>query len=222
MQELAPGVWQVALILPHVINAYLVRTPAGDVLIDAGTRWAAGHVLRQLRGRPLCLVALTHAHPDHQGSAAEVCRRRKVPLACHSADVAVMEGRAPMLPRNAVARLADRLWSGPPHPVEIRWQGGEMLGDFRVVHTPGHAPGHVVFFREADGVAIVGDVVRNINWLSGAPCVWEPPPIFSVDPAQNRESIRLLASLRPTLVLPGHGRPLRDVAALTRYAATLG
>src|SRR5262245_8727855 len=122
MRELADGVWQLDALLPNVINEFLVRTPEGDVLIDAGTRWATGRILRQLRGRRLAMVALTHAHPDHQGAAAAVCRRFRVPLACHEADAAVMEGKRRMGPNTALVRLADRLWSGPPWAVSVRWR----------------------------------------------------------------------------------------------------
>jgi glyoxylase-like metal-dependent hydrolase (beta-lactamase superfamily II) len=221
MTELAPGVWQLAGLLPHVVNAYLISAAGGEVLVDAGTRWDAGLILRQLRGRPLALVALTHCHPDHQGSAAEVCRRRGVPLVCHEADADVMEGRAPVRPRTPAARLSDLLLSGPPYPVARRWRGGEAVGDFRVVHAPGHTPGHVLLHREADGVVIAGDVVRTLSYLWGPGHVLEPPHFFSVDPRQNRDSIRLLLGLRPRLVLVGHGPPLRELAALECYVARL-
>jgi glyoxylase-like metal-dependent hydrolase (beta-lactamase superfamily II) len=221
MHEVAPGVWQLHGIVPHVINTYLIRTGTGEALIDTGTPWSAGRVLRQLRNRPISLVALTHVHPDHQGSAAEICTRLRVPLACHEADAGVMEGRAPMAPRIWFLPPAfDRILSGPPHPVALRWRGGEMLGEFRVLHAPGHTPGHVIYFREADGVAIAGDVVRNVCWPGGARAM-EPPGIFTVDMAQNRQSMRLLASLRPRLVLCGHGPPLHDMAALDRCVARL-
>src|ERR1700722_20375311 len=75
MRELTDGVWQLAGLVPHVVNTYLISIPEGDVLIDAGTRWAARRILRELRGRKMVLVALTHVHPDHQGAAAAVCRR---------------------------------------------------------------------------------------------------------------------------------------------------
>src|SRR4051812_13187546 len=135
MRELAPGLWRLDGLIPKVINVFLVATPDGDVLIDAGTRWAAGSILRQLRGRRLAGVALTHAHPDHQGSAREVCTRCRVPLACHEADVDVMEGRRRMGPRTPPVILFDRIWSGPPHPVARRWKGGETLGDWRGGHA---------------------------------------------------------------------------------------
>src|SRR6516162_6659267 len=117
MRELADGVWQLPGLIPHVINTYLIRTGEGDVLIDAGTRWAAGRILRALRGRKLALVALTHAHPDHQGAAAEVCRRFRVPLACHEADADAVEGKSRMQPRTPIVRLFEPLLAGPPWPV---------------------------------------------------------------------------------------------------------
>jgi glyoxylase-like metal-dependent hydrolase (beta-lactamase superfamily II) len=221
MRERAEGVWQLPDLIPNIINSYLIATPAGDVLIDAGTRWATGRILRALRGRRLSTVALTHVHPDHQGAAAEVCRRFGVPLACHEADVEVMEGRRRMVPGTPLVRIADRLWSGPPHPVAVRFAGGETLGEWEVIPTPGHTPGHVSFFRRRDGVAIVGDLVRHASLRYGYGRVSEPPHIFSTDPLENRRSIRKLVELRPRLMLFGHGPPLADVAAVERMVARL-
>ena len=62
MHQIATGLWQLSGVPRNMINVYLME----DVLIDAGTRWAAGRILRQLRGRKLSMVALTHCHPDHQ------------------------------------------------------------------------------------------------------------------------------------------------------------
>lgn len=218
MREIADGVWQLRAVLPNVINVFLVSTPQGDVLIDAGTRWGAGRLLRQLRGRRLVRVALTHVHPDHQGAAAEVCRRKGVPLACGEADADVMEGRRRMGPPTALVRLADRLWSGPPWPVAARWRGGETFGDWRVVAAPGHTMGHVIFFRDRDRTALVGDVVRNASVRGGYGRLSETPHVFSEDPQLNRRSMRLLAELRPALVCFGHGPPSRDLGALQRLA----
>ena len=80
----------------------------------------------------------------------------------------------------------------------------------------------MVLFRDSDRVAIVGDVLRNINFLRGTAQLGEPPHFFSHDPLQNRHSIRLVHRLRPGLLLFGHGPPLRDVSLLDRYVAGLG
>ncbi len=221
MRERAEGVWQLPAWLPNLINTYLVSTPAGDVVLDAGTRWVTGILLRALRGRKLALVALTHVHPDHQGAAHEICVRHRVPLACHEADVDVMEGRRRMGPSTPPLKLFDRLWSGPPHPVAQRWRGGEMVGEWEVIHTPGHTPGHVSFFRRRDGLAIVGDLVRHASLRYGYGRVSEPPHFFSVDPLENRRSIRKLVELRPRRLLFGHGPPLDDLAPLERLLERL-
>ena len=222
MREVTDGVVQLYGWLPHVINLYLVSIPEGDVLIDAGTRWTTGRLLRQLRGRKLAMVALTHAHPDHQGAAAEVCSRKRVPLACHVADADVMEGRARMGPPTRLVRLADALWSGAPYPVTVRWHGGERFGEWEVVPAPGHTMGHVIFWRERDRVAIVGDVVRNASLRGGFGRISETPHVFSVDPMLNRRSMRRLVELRPRLLCFGHGPPSTDLAGLEALVAKCG
>ncbi|HEY2201531.1 MAG TPA: MBL fold metallo-hydrolase, partial [Solirubrobacteraceae bacterium] len=65
MKQLAKGVYQLKGWPPNAINVYLL----GDVLIDAATRQAEKRIMRQIAGRTLSAHALTHAHPDHQGSS---------------------------------------------------------------------------------------------------------------------------------------------------------
>jgi glyoxylase-like metal-dependent hydrolase (beta-lactamase superfamily II) len=49
----------------------------------------------------------------------------------------------------------------------------------------------------------------------------EPPVIFTYDPTENRRSIRKLADLNPTLILPGHGPAVADMAKFERFVAAL-
>lgn len=216
MREIAAGIWQLSGRPRDLFNVYRVE----DVLIDAGTRWAKGRLLRQLR-KPPRMIALTHCHPDHQGSAHALCERFGIPLACHEADVAAVEGRSPMLPRNSLLRLADWFWAGPPHPVGRVLRDGDEVSGFRVIHAPGHTPGHIMLFREADRVVIAGDVLANIHFITRKPGLREPPRAFSDDWKQNRESIRKLIDLRPSVVCFGHGPPLRDMGKLERFADRL-
>jgi hydroxyacylglutathione hydrolase len=219
VKQLAPDVWQLRG-FRDAINVYMI----GDVLIDAATRRARRRILGQIENRPLSLVALTHVHPDHQGVAKDVCEARGVPLACHEADVAAMEGRAPVqqASSNPINKLIEKFWEGPPHPVGRVLTEGDDVAGFRVIHAPGHAPGEVIFFRDSDRVAICGDVINNVNFLTGRVRVGEPPGIFTLDPAENRRSIRKLADLNPSLVCAGHGPPVRGEALgeLERLAAS--
>jgi glyoxylase-like metal-dependent hydrolase (beta-lactamase superfamily II) len=220
LRYLAPGVWRLQERPAPTINVYL----AEDVLIDAGRRWDKRRIFGELEGIEISLLALTHAHPDHQGVAKDVCEARGVPLACHADDVEAMEGRRTMqeaAPGNLVNKAIRAIWQGPPYEVGRVLNEGDEVAGFRVVHAPGHARGEVIYFRESDGVAICGDVVRNMSYATGLPGIKEPPPIFTYDPAENRRSIRKLAELNPSLILPGHGAAVADMAEFERFVAAL-
>lgn len=215
MQAVASGVWQLYGFPAHAINVYLL----GDVLVDTATRWAGWWLLKQLKGRRLSAVALTHCHPDHQGMAARLCRRFDVPLACHEGDVPIMEGRRPFQPRSPLVRMFGPLLAGPPYPVGRVLHEGDEIGGFRVVHAPGHTPGHVFYFRESDRVVIAGDVLANMHAFTGRVGLQEPPGAFSVDRLQNRQSMRKLLELRPSVACFAHGPPLRELGQLERFVA---
>jgi glyoxylase-like metal-dependent hydrolase (beta-lactamase superfamily II) len=204
---------------PYAINVYLM----GDVLVDAGTRHARRRILRQLAGRSLAAHALTHAHPDHQGSSHAVCSALGIPLWCGELDAdAASSGRVmERQPRHPVNWVIGRVFPGPGHPVARRLREGDEVASFRVLDVPGHSAGHVAFWRESDRVLICGDVFTNIDTLTGIPGLHEPKPYFTPDPARNRESMRRLAVLEPALVCFGHGRPLRDPAKLRSFVETL-
>ena len=220
MKQLAQGVWRLKQFPAPSVNVYL----AEDVLIDAGTRWDRRRIFSEIEGRELSLLALTHVHPDHQGVAKDVCEARGIPLACHADDVEAMEGRRPVQEAHAdnpFNRLIKRFWQGPPYKVKRVLSEGDEVAGFRVIHAPGHARGEVIFFRDSDRVAICGDVIRNMSYATGRPMLAEPPTIFTYDPAENRRSIRKLADLSPSLILPGHGPAVTDIAAFERFAAAL-
>jgi glyoxylase-like metal-dependent hydrolase (beta-lactamase superfamily II) len=219
VRQLADDLWLLNGFPRHAINVYVI----GDVLIDAATRRAGRRILRQLEGRDISAHALTHAHPDHQGASKEVCEALGIPLWCHTADADAMEqGTIPeKQPDHVINRVIARFWLGPPHPVARRLEEGDEIAGFQVLHVPGHSAGHVAYWREADRALIVGDVIENINTLTGIPGLNEPPPVFTPDPERNRESVRRLVALEPKLVCFGHGKPLRDAAKLQRWAEKL-
>ena len=220
MKALASGVWRLKQFPAPSVNVYL----AEDVLIDAGTRWDRRRIFAEIEDRELSMLALTHVHPDHQGVAKDVCEARGIPLACHADDVDAMEGRRPVqeaAPNNPFNRIIKRFWQGPPYEVTRVLQEGDEVAGFRVVHAPGHSRGEVIYFRDSDRVAICGDVIRNMSYATGLPGIKEPPETFTYDPTENRRSIRKLAELGPSLILPGHGPAVTDMAAFERFVAAL-
>jgi glyoxylase-like metal-dependent hydrolase (beta-lactamase superfamily II) len=192
-----------------MVNCYLV----GDVLVDAGTAGARRRLLRGLSGHRVSAHLVTHAHPDHFGSSRAVCEAMDLPLWCGARDAEAIETATPVIGPGVVPRLLSRLPMPPAYPVARGLAEGDEVAGFQVLDVPGHSPGHIALWRESDRVLITGDVFFNLRRVSA------PWSFLTVDVAENRESMRRLAGLRPAVTLFGHGPPLRDPDLLERVAA---
>jgi glyoxylase-like metal-dependent hydrolase (beta-lactamase superfamily II) len=220
MKQVADGVWQLPGFPPNAINVYLVE----DVLIDAATRHAGRRIARQLKGHRLSAHALTHAHADHQGASREICLRYEVPFWVGEGDVDAAEDPkliAERMPKHPIPQLFWRIMAGPGHKVDRALREGDEVAGFRVLEVPGHSAGHVAFWRESDRVLILGDVLNNMDTLTGIPGLREPKTFFTPDPDLNRRSARKLLPLEPKLVLFGHGAPLRDTRKFVSFLERL-
>jgi hydroxyacylglutathione hydrolase len=220
MKQLADDVYVLEGFPPYAINVYLL----GDVLVDAATRFAARRIFRRLQGRKISLHALTHAHPDHQGASHVICERLGIPLWCGEADADAMEQAGEIMarmPRHWLTGSIGPLWTGPPHPVARRLHEGDRVGSFRVIESPGHTAGHVSFWRDEDGVLVLGDVVANLSINGKWGMLREPERFFSLNPAQNRRSAQRLAQLDPKLICFGHGPPLRNTSRFVDFVNRL-
>ena len=216
MRQLADDLYLLRGFPPNAINVYLM----GDVIVDTASRHAGRRILRQVSGRDVSAVSLTHAHPDHDGAAKQVCEALGVPLWCGSADVGAMQDEPPPAD-HPMQKLSARAFAGPRHRVDRALEEGDSVGGFVVLDVPGHSAGHVAYWRESDRALILGDVLFGMNPLTGMRQLREPPDFFTPDPAQNRESARKLAALEPALVCFGHGPPERDTKRFTDFVAGL-
>lgn len=141
-------------------NAYLV----GDldtkkaVVIDPG--YEGKKILKKAEnlGWDIEAIWLTHAHFDHIGGAGQVAAGLSPtpPVALHPDDLWLwdVQGGAPMFGLTGV--------DPGPKPSIMLEDGAELhLGDtiFRVLHAPGHTPGHVMFYCQDAGVLFCGDVI---------------------------------------------------------------
>ena len=144
---------------PVQTNTFLVAdTVSGEaVVIDPAGAGRQIAVEAQSRNWHISAVWITHAHFDHIGGTASLLREVK-PLpdvALHPSDLFLwqMQGGAPLLGfqiepgSDPSLKLHDRQ--------ELRL--GEMV--FQVRHTPGHTPGHVVYYCASAEVVFCGDVI---------------------------------------------------------------
>jgi glyoxylase-like metal-dependent hydrolase (beta-lactamase superfamily II) len=218
MRRLAEDLDLLAGFPPFGINVYVM----GDVLVDAGTRFARKRILRQVGDRQLTAHVLTHAHPDHQGASHAICEATGLDLWCGEADADAMETNGLIMarmPRHWLSATIGPRWVGPPHPVARRLREGDEVGGFQVIETPGHTDGHISFWRLRDRVLVAGDVLANMSIWTGIPMLREPERFFSIDPSLNRRSALKLARLEPRLVCFGHGPPLRDLSKLMQFVS---
>ena len=213
MKEIAPGLHLLKGRPRSLFNVYLM----GDVLVDAGTRYARRRILKAVAGKQLSALALTHGHADHQGAAHKVCTALEIPLMCGELEKDAIEAGdiASLVPPSWSVKVSAKLCAGAGHPVARTLRDGSEVGGFRVIETPGHSPGHISFFRERDGVLIAGDVLFNLNPFTGRRGLQFPPDLYTIDPEMNRASARKLADLGPSFICFGHGPPVESTELTT-------
>ncbi|HEV2999641.1 MAG TPA: MBL fold metallo-hydrolase [Solirubrobacteraceae bacterium] len=204
MREVAGGVWQIALTPRNGVNAWLL----GDVLVDAGTAGQGRKLPDALAGRSVAAHAITHAHPDHIGGSAHVCRALGVPFWAPAGDAAAARAGMAVGKESPLKPLLDRGRSFAPLDVARELREGDDVAGFRVLDVPGHSPGHIALWRESDRVLVAGDVWFNLSLLTFRYGLRQPPGPFTVDPPRNRDSMRRLAALEPSIACFGHGPPV--------------
>jgi hydroxyacylglutathione hydrolase len=219
MERLAEDVFHLPLLPRNGLNVYVL----GDVLVDAGISTSPKKIVRAVNdGHPVATHVLTHAHGDHIGGTPGVVDRLGVPVWCGADDADAAESGRQVVADTFARPLVKAMAKWKPVPVARRLQEGDEVGPgFTVLHVPGHSPGHIALWREADRALVCGDVFINMNLITTAVGLHEPPGIFTPDFAANRASARRLAALEPELVMFGHGPPLRDPAKLKAFADAL-
>jgi glyoxylase-like metal-dependent hydrolase (beta-lactamase superfamily II) len=219
VKRLADDLYQLRGFPPNAINVFLMD----DVIVDAASRHAGRRILRQVEGHTVTAHALTHAHADHQGASSEICTKLGIPYWVGEHDVPAAESgdMKAYQPDHVMNRISHRAFAGPGHPVDRPLREGDEVAGFTVLHTPGHSLGHVAYWRESDRTLVLGDVLNNMNVLTGVPGLHQPPDFFTPDPARNRDSARRLAALEPALVCFGHGAPLRDTRKFVDFVSSL-
>jgi len=218
MKQIASDVYMLDGFPKHAINTYLMS----DVLVDAGSRADKKRILRQLDGQTVIAHALTHVHPDHQGSSKAVCETLGIPLWCPEKGVAAMESGdlSDQIPNNLISAFSKRFFAGPAYPVARTLREGDEIAGFAVIDSPGHAPGHISFWRESDKLLILGDVLIHANEI-GQVRLSEPRTAYTVNPTLNRDSARKLAALKPEIICFGHGPVLTNGRLFQEFIAEL-
>lgn len=218
-------IWSVQTWLLFPITVWLVKEEDGVTLVDAGLSVMANGIraaVESLGIGPLKRIVLTHGHSDHVGAISRLLNNWPgVPIYAHRLEIPHMEGRMPYPGRRkSVAFLPRGLARAIPESADGRL---EPIGGLRPYWTPGHAPGHVVYYHEQDRVLLAGDL---FNAKKGRLRF----PLFTFDKAQALQSSLIVRDLAPEHLEVCHGGAVQQPAeqldeywrAHARFAAASG
>jgi len=198
--------------------AWIVRTPHGAVLVDAGLDASGAAILAELKSagvqpQQVLAVLITHGHPDHYAAATLF---PKAEVLGGADDIPMMHGDGRHY--STFGRVMSALMPLPKGPDAVTpLRGGEQLefegARFAVIATPGHSPGSVVYLYK--DVLFTGDsLMRKGDGVTIA------PSLFSEDSAENRRSLIRLERLSFDKIADGHaGVTLNARVKLARLLA---
>ena len=227
MDTVAAGVTQ--LRIQRFVNVYFVETgtPGEWVLIDTGlpgskkTILEAADKLFYPGSHPEAII-LTHGHLDHVGSAIELADHWNVPVIVHPLELPYVTGKALFPPRDPTVG-GSLAFMSRFFPTQLPDLGNRVqaldaddrstpfLMNWKWLHVPGHAPGQIAFFREADRVLIGADAFATCHHdsvpaiLLGLPKISRAGTPFNYDWEAARKSVQTLAALEPKAIGCGHG-----------------
>ncbi|MBO9531965.1 MAG: MBL fold metallo-hydrolase [Solirubrobacteraceae bacterium] len=186
------------------------------MIVDPGSQRTIDRVLDAIGDEPPRAVLLTHVHFDHAGGAGALVGRYP------GIEVWVHELGAPHMidPTRLVASARrvygdyfDLLWGDviaiPEANVRVV-RGDEVIGDWEVAHTPGHAKHHVSYLHRPTRTAFTGDV-SGIR-IDGGPA-FPPTPPPDIDPPAWHASLDRIAAWGPERLVYQHFGQSTDVAA---------
>jgi glyoxylase-like metal-dependent hydrolase (beta-lactamase superfamily II) len=234
MVEPAGGIRRVTFAMPlgldHV-HSYLLPASGGGWnvvdtglgLPDASERWR--EELARVEG-PVRRILITHFHPDHVGAAADLAAMTGAPVhqGAHDYEQCLrtwgdlrIESRMPdYLEQHGTPEDEVESFREESHvfvqfvrfvrdPVQLG--AGDEVDGWEVLELPGHADGHIVFWR--DGILVAGDtLLGSISPNIGLYPDSRPDPL-----GDYFSSLERIIELAPRLALPGHGDPIEDPAA---------
>jgi glyoxylase-like metal-dependent hydrolase (beta-lactamase superfamily II) len=213
MSLVAPGIAHLST--SKTSNTFLVDGDDGLTLVDAGTTNGIGVLLRSVTDTGFApsdikRIVLTHAHPDHVQAAPQLRERTGAHVLIHHGDAAWLtlgrvpsEGRSGMGGRN-YDRIPAAAWT--PFQADGTVEDADLIegsGGLRVIHTPGHSPGHIALLHEPTRTLLVGDAVFHNKQLGLGPAT------FAADPTAQAASLARI----PTDIAAvgfGHGNPILE------------
>jgi hydroxyacylglutathione hydrolase len=185
---------------PFQENCYVIgdESSGAGAVIDPGDEAVRIALLVEQTGLQVEQIVITHAHIDHVGAVAALVDEYSCPVLMHAE-------AEPMLEQLPTQAMMMGLRFGKVPKVDRYVEDNEVLTvgglELRSLYTPGHAPGHLAFYVEGEGMVLSGDAlfagsVGRVDLPGG-----------SMEVLMRSIEQRLLTLPDETRVYPGHGSP---------------
>lgn len=224
-QHIADGVFRLGT---KWANWYLIEDKGALTVLDTGFKGYRQQLptLLEHLGKSFSdikAIVVGHYHSDHLGNAQTIAGESGARVLIHSLDLPYAIGKKKAKVPNffpllryptIVAYLAHGARNGgmttPTVSTANSFEDGEILevpGELRVIHTPGHTPGHSSFYMEKRNVLFTADALltTDVRHFTGPPSIM--PPQLNTSHQDAVASLDRLEALKADIVLPGHGEP---------------
>lgn len=187
-------------------HVFFIRSDEG-ILIDTGMPGLAEQILAELEAldgavQTIKKILLTHHDIDHIGNAQALQVATQAEVWAPQEDVPYIMGEKN---RPGIKRILQTI-SRPPKPnISGCYQANQSFGEVRVIHAPGHTPGHTIFqYRK---VVFIGDLFQEVKGKLDL-----LPRFLIGDQEEAKRSISIIKELQYDWICPSHGMPIKKGA----------
>lgn len=207
--EVSPGIHELR---GRVVNCYLVLDDDGIMLIDTGLPGNSSKIIKyvekQLKHSPqdIKTIVITHQHMDHMGSLSKMKDITGAKVAIHPADADYIRGKtnhAGPAFSNIMVKLIQLIYRTKPVEPDILLENGDQIGEYQVIHTPGHTPGSICLYNPENKTIFVGD---NLRYKDGK--LQSPGERLLPEPEKYEESMKKLLNYDIEVIFTGHTAPV--------------
>ncbi len=194
-------------------NSYIIIDSNGITIVDTGMPKSHRKILNYIdsigyKPEDVKQIVLTHAHIDHVGSALKLKQMTKAKVMIHEEDAQYVTGEKQFeVNRGFLMKMFSSFMKFETFSPDIKLKENDKIGDFLVIHVPGHTPGSIALYNEKNGVIFVGDLLM---FMDGD--VYGPPEEYTLDMDLAKKSIEKILNYDFKIMLSGHGDPLKENA----------
>lgn len=209
--NIAKGIYMLSLpIQGFTLHPTVIYDGEEAILVDTGMPGMHTQLLEEVKQNDIQLenlekVIVTHQDIDHIGCLPEIINtlNHSVSVYSHKLDQPYIEGKKPLLKLDFPPQLQHLVENPPKATVNHSLNGEEELpfcGGIKIIHTPGHSPGHISLYVKESKTLIAGDALICANEkLMG------PVPQTTPDMETALTSIKQLLNYEIDQVICFHG-----------------